>query len=269
MRNDWDFARQTWDINASNKEIIMKVQRPFLAIVALTVFVSMACKFFSGLQATATPAASPTPQATRTARPTETAQATEESIFFTEEFDTDPKWDLVIVADSPPTGQSKSDPESVVLDFSDSSMIFKIPESWLSVFYTYTEETYKDVRLDIEFDNRGVNSQQISMACRSDLGDKSYELEVGNDGKWVFKVNRRIVSNGGSVAIKTGKGINQYTMICKGNEISFFFNGVEPKGSPYTDTQTALGPGHIGLVVTSKRAVPVDIAINWYKISEP
>jgi hypothetical protein len=250
----------------------MKVQRPFLAVIALILFVSMACKTLLGPRGTATPEEepqSPTPQATRTARPTETAQATEGSPYFTEEFDTDPKWKLAVIPDNPTNGQPKSDPESVKIAFSDSHMVFNIPESWLSVFYTYTEETYKDVRLDIEFDNRGVNSQQISLVCRSDLNDKSYEVEVGNDGKWVFKVNRRIVSNGASTAIKTGKGINQYTMICKGNEITFLFNGVKPKGSPYVDTQVALGAGHVGLVVTSKKAVPVDVELDWYQISEP
>jgi hypothetical protein len=148
-------------------------------------------------------------------------------------------------------------------------MIFNLPEEWLSAFYMYTGETYKDVRLDIEFDNKGVNSQQISLVCRSDGGDKSYELEVGNDGKWVFKVNRRAVNNGASTAIKTGKGINHYTMFCIQNEISFLFNGVEPKGSPYVDTQAVLGAGNVGFVVTAKRAVPVNVEIDWFQVSEP
>lgn len=251
----------------------MKSQRPNLAVIALVLFASMACKALLGQPETAVPEEAPSnpttlPTATQTARATETAQP-EDSPYFTEEFDSDPHWNLAVIPDTPANGQPKSDPESVLINFSDSHAVFNIPEGWLSAFYIYTEESYTDVRLDIEFDNRGVNSQQISLVCRSDLDDKSYEVEVGNDGKWVFKVNRRIVANGGSTAIKTGKGINQYTMLCTGNEISFLFNGVEPKGSPYLDTHGALGAGNVGFVVTSKRAVPVNVEIDWFQISEP
>lgn len=249
----------------------MKTQRPILMIIILVLFVSMACKtLVSAPELTptlveATPVqASPVPQPEQ---PTETVKTV--SPYFTEEFDTDPQWDLAVIPDNPDGDIQKSDPESVTTSFSNSHMIFNIPEAWLSAFYMYTKETYDDIRLDMEFDNRGVNSQQISLVCRSDGGDKSYELEVGNDGKWVFKVNRRPVNNGASVAIKAGKGVNNYTMICKGNEISFLFNGVEPKGSPYIDTQAVLGAGNVGIVVTSKRAIPVNVEIDWFKISEP
>ncbi|MEK6751578.1 MAG: hypothetical protein AABZ00_04865 [Chloroflexota bacterium] len=254
----------------------MKVHRPILMLIALVLFVSLACTTLLGTPETET--STETNPFQVEALPTQTKQATEAvptetplppNPYFTEEFDTDPQWDLVIVPDNANNSQTQSDPKSVTTTFSDSRMIFHIPEDWLSAFYTYTEETYKDVRLDIEFDNQGVNSQQVSLVCRSDGDDKSYELEVGNDGKWVFKVNRRPVSNGASIAIKTGKGINQYTMFCIGNEISFLFNGVEPKGSPYVDRQAGLGAGNVGFVVTAKRAIPVDVQIDWFQVSEP
>lgn len=249
----------------------MKTNRPVLMIVTLILSVSLACNAVMGAPETPVPTAKESPmiqtEAPAKAISTETPTAVEDS-YFTEEFDADPKWDLAVIPDNPDSGE-KSDPESVTIAFSNSHMIFNIPEEWLSAFYMYTEETYKDVRLDIEFDNQGVNSQQISLVCRSDGGDKSYELEVGNDGKWVFKVNRRAVNNGASTAIKVGKGVNHYTMFCIGDEVSFLFNGVEPKGSPYADTQAGLGAGNVGFVVTAKRAVPVNVEIDWFKVSEP
>lgn len=259
----------------------MKAQRPILTIVALILFVSLACTTILGTPAPEAAAGveetnvappppvekSPTPkeQATEIV-PTDTPAA---SPYFTEEFDNNPaNWELVVVPDNPDPSK-KSDIESVTTAFSDGRMVFDIPEEWLSAFYTYTGETYKDVRLDIEFDNKGVNSNQVSLVCRSDGGDKSYELEVSNDGRWVFKVNRQIVNRGASDKIKVGKGINHYTMICVDNEISFFFNDVEPKGSPFVDNQNALGAGYVGLVVTAKGKIPVNVEIDWYKISEP
>jgi hypothetical protein len=252
----------------------MKTKKPILIIVSLVLFVSLACNAVMGAPETSLPQVEASPmiqkEPTTNAVPTATPAAT--AGYFTEEFNADPQWDLVVVADNPDNNQEgKSDPESVTTSFSNSHMIFNMPEDWLSAFYMYTEADYKDVRLDIEFDNQGVNSQQISLVCRSDGGDKSYEVEVGNDGKWVFKVNRRIVNNGGSLAIKTGKSINHYTMICVGNEITFLFNGEEPKGSPYIDTQSqsGLSAGDVGFIVTAKRAIPVNVLIDWFQVSEP
>ncbi len=254
----------------------MKVHRPILMLITLVLFVSLACTALLGTPETETPtetnpfqveALSTQKEQATEAAPTETPLPP--SPYFTEEFDTDPQWDLVVVPDKTDNNRNPSDPKSVTTTFSNSRMIFHMPENWLSAFYTYTKETYEDVRLDLEFENQGVNSQQISLVCRSDGGDNSYELEVGNDGKWVFKVNRRPVSNGASVAIKTGKSINHYTMFCIGDEISFSFNGVEPKGSPYVDRQARLGAGYVGLVITAKRAIPVDVQIDWFQISEP
>ena len=265
----------------------MKVQRPFLMIVALVLSVSLACSTVTG--GTSQPEAAegpdaaaadtnPSPQTPPEVLPSATrAQPTEvvptetplpPSPYFTEEFDVDPRWDLEVVKDETNAKQVDSDPESVTVKFSNSRMIFNIPEEWLSAFYTYTGETYEDVRLDIEVENRGVSSQQVSLVCRS-KGDKSYEVEVSSNGKWIFKLNRRQIINGASAAIKTGKETNQYTLICVDNEITFLFNGVEPKGSPFIDSQAVLGAGDVGFVVTSKRAIPVDVEVDWFKITEP
>jgi hypothetical protein len=252
----------------------MKTKNPILIIITFVLFISLACNTVMGTPETSAPEieASPVIQTEPPAEVAPTATPAATDGYFTEEFDADPHWDLAVIPDNPDNNQqAKSDPESVTTTFSDSHMIFNIPEEWLSAFYMYTDADYKDVRVDIEFENQGVSSQQVSLVCRSDGGDKSYEVEVGNDGKWVFKVNRRIVNNGASLAIKTGKSINHYTMICVGNEITFLFNGEEPKGSPYIDTQSqsGLSAGNVGFIVTAKRAVPVDVLIDWFQVSEP
>ncbi|HMZ06168.1 MAG TPA: hypothetical protein PK078_01010 [Anaerolineales bacterium] len=265
----------------------MKAQRPFVMIVALILLVSLACSTLTGgasqPEAVEEPDAAaadtnPSPQTPPEVLPSATPEQATEVVptdtpastgpYFTEEFDSDPQWDYIAVKDETNAKQVDSDPESVTTKFSNGRMIFNIPEEWLSAFYTYTGETYEDVRLDMEVENRGVSAQQVSLVCRSS-GDKSYEIEVSSNGKWIFKLNRRQVINGASTAIKTGKETNQYTLICKGNEVTFLFNGTEPKGSPFIDNQAALGAGNVGFVVTSKRAIPVDVEITWFKVSEP
>lgn len=251
----------------------MKINHPFPFVIVLLLVTSLACEAVSGAS---DPAETPTAKPSSTAQPSATKQAktdtptpTPISPYFTEEFNSDPNWNLNVVKDETAAKRVDSDPDSVTVRFSDSHMIFNIPESSLSAFYLYKKEAYGDVRLDMEVENRGVSSQLVSLVCRDNGKDKSYEIEVGSDGQWIFKVNQRKVSNGASTAIKVGNDTNVYTLICIGDEISFSFNGVEPKGSPYLDYRKALPDGNVGFVVTSKRAVPVDVAINWFKISQP
>lgn len=252
----------------------MKASYPFPFVIALMLTsTSLACNALFGAStsaetrtATAKPSPSAQPTATRDVR---TDTPTPVSPYFTEEFDSDPRWDVYVVKDETAAHRVDSDPDSVTIDLSDGYMTFNIPESSLSAFYLYRNETYGDVRLDMEVENRGVSSQLVSLVCRDDSNGKSYEIEAGSDGRWIFKVNQRMVSNGASTAINVGKATNVYTLICVGGEISFLFNGVEPKGSPYLDYRDALPDGNVGFVVTSRKAVPVDVAINWFKISQP
>ena len=58
-------------------------------------------------------------------------------------------------------------------------------------------------------------------------------------------------------------------MTCKGNQISFFINGKEQKGSPHTDRNYGFRKGSVGFSISSLRAVPVKIEVDYFEISEP
>ena len=249
----------------------MKTFRPFFFITILIVIVSLAC---GGSSTTTNPTLPPVPSSNENpateAPPLE--QATQEAPvssnepFFTEEFDSDPQWYYEVIL-----GNDKSDPESVSINFDNSLMIFEIPESQLYTYYVYEDYDYEDVKVSIKFENRGVNSQQVSLVCRA--GDDGwYEFAVGSDGLWdLFAVSGGYdrLTNGGSNDINQGKAVNEYSMICEGDQISFFINGVEPKGSPYTDREYGLRKGGVGFAISSLNAIPVNIEVDSFKISEP
>ncbi len=187
--------------------------------------------------------------------------------FFTEEFNSDPRWYYEVVK-----GMDSSDEDKAEYTFDAGRMIFTIEDPALYAYYIFEGDTYEDVRLDIRVENRGVNSQQVSLICRkSDEG--WYELAIQSDGTWVLYAVQddefNWVTNGGSTAIKQGKEVNEYTMICKGNEISFFFNGVEHKLSPFKERTYAFRRGNVGFAVSSLWATPVKIEVDWFKVSEP
>jgi uncharacterized protein YneR len=150
-------------------------------------------------------------------------------------------------------------------------MVFEIPESFLYAYYIYEGHEYEDVRVEIKVENRGVNTQQVSLVCR--VGDDGwYEWAIQSDGLWyLYAVAGGFtrLTNGGSNDINQGKDVNEYAMECKGDEISFFINGEEQRGSPYIDREYGLNSGTVGFSISSLRAVPVKIEVDRFTISEP
>ena len=187
--------------------------------------------------------------------------------YFAEEFDRDPQWYYEVIK-----GNSNSDAAKATYKFDFGRMIFDILDPGLYAYYVYDGMVYENTRTDIYLENRGVNSQQVSLVCRMSDSEGWYEFAVQSDGLWeLYAVSNgyNLMANGASKFVKQGKEVNQYTFICDGNKLSFFINGVEPKGSPYIDRKYALRRGNVGFSVSSLRATPVKVEIDWFQISEP
>jgi hypothetical protein len=255
----------------------MKVFRPFTFIAVLILVVSLACGIDFGDEPTAAPQPQqqqqqqeqpqqPQQQEQPTQEQQQQPQQSSSGPFFTEEFDSDPQWYYEVIQDS-----QDSDPDSVSIEFDDSLMIFEIPEPFLYAYYIYEGYSYDNVRVDIKVENRGVNSQQVSLVCRVSE-DGWYEFAVQSDGLWfLYAVSGGYdrLTNGGSNDINQGKAVNEYSLVCNDDEISFFINGEEPKGSPYRESEYSLREGGVGFSISALRAVPVKIEVDYVKISEP
>lgn len=151
---------------------------------------------------------------------------------------------------------------SVQIDYSD-----------IYVYFLYDPYIYYNTITTLDFNNRGVNSQNIGLVCRaSDEG--WYEFSVGNDGLWYLYAytpdgGYKSIANGGSNKIHMGKDENQYSLICQDNVIRMFINGTEVTGSPVKDTTYFFQDGQVGFTVSSLGVYPVKVSINWFDISEP
>lgn len=266
----------------------MKHLRPVFFFTAFILLVGMACAAVTGgdntpptqaqpptqepvqLLPTATePAPEPTePPATEAPPPTEEAPVASE--FFTEEFDQDPgsNWSMDIIG---PGAEDHAD--EVKTEFSNSGLRVELPEDNLYFYYTYLGYTYEDVRIDLRAENRGVNFNNVSLFCRaSDEG--WYEWSVRSDGLWdLWAVTDKYnhIFNGGTNALKQGKEVNEYAMVCKGDKISLFVNGQEIKGSPFTESRYGLRDGTVGFNISSlnRKIKPVIVEVDWFKVSEP
>ncbi|GAB4463072.1 MAG: hypothetical protein Kow0070_22990 [Anaerolineales bacterium] len=264
----------------------MRSLRPLFLFVSFVLVVGLACSFGSGSAPAPTqqqqpqpPTQAPVPTQPSAIQPTDTSAPTEppaptnteepaRSKFFTEEFDQDPGSDWVVDIIGPGAEANK---DSVKTEFANSRMRIELPKQDLYFYYTFNGFSYDNVRLDLRADNRGVNTNNVSLVCRVS-SDGWYEWSVGSGGDWyLYAVTNQynLLTNGGTTFLKQGKEVNEYTMICKDKTISMFVNGKEIKQSPFTDNRYGLRDGSVGFNISSLSVTPVIVEVDWFKISEP
>lgn len=251
----------------------MKALRPLFFIVAFTLMVGMACAAVSGgtqpTEEQPTEEEQPTAEDQGDATDTPEAESSSGDLFFTEEFDQDPgsDWEFFVL------GSGATDyKDTVKTEVSDSNMRFELPQKNLYVYYIYNGNSYDDVQVELRADNRGVNTNNVSLVCRFN-DDGWYEWSVGSGGDWylyaVSDDEYNLITNGGTLFLKQGKEVNEYKMVCEGNTISVFVNGNEIKNSPFTDKKYNLRAGSVGFNISSLSVTPVIVEVDWFKVSEP
>lgn len=262
----------------------MRNFRPLFFFAAFVLLVGLACSALSGggdtpsqpqpqepVQiVTEEPAPAPTESAPEPTEPPapEPTEAPAASKFFTEEFDQDPgaNWTMDVIGPG-----AEANAASVKTEFTNGRMRVELPKNDLYFYYTFGGYTYDNVRLDLRADNRGVNTNNVSLFCR--LSDDGwYEWSVGSGGDWyLYAVTTKynLITNGGTTFLKQGKEVNEYSMVCKDKTISMFVNGQEIKQSPITDNQYGLREGSVGFNISSLNVTPVIVEVDWFKISEP
>ena len=263
----------------------MKPLRPLFFFVSILLVVGLACSFGANNtpptqvvqptqpppQPTAVPPTEAAPEPTVPA-PTEPPVAQSEQ-FFTEEFD-DPlsnDWSVLTV-----TGSDAADPDKVTVEAQDGRLVWDFESERVYYYLFYEPFTYEDVQVELRADNRGRNSNTISLICRYDPDVGWYEFNIANDGLYDIlygevdsngEIAYNLIANGGSLAIKQGKEVNEYSISCKGDELSLTINGDEVK--TITERNYALREGQVGMSVSSFDVLPILIEMDWITISEP
>jgi hypothetical protein len=152
-----------------------------------------------------------------------------------------------------------------------SPFIDKLP--W--VYWIDTSSTYTDVQVDAVVTNNGNNANGVSLICQySDAG--WYEFSVSNAGLYtIYAYDPSLpplqahvaLATGGAAPIRTVKGKNTYTAICKGNELSLLINDTPVHA--LTDRLYNFTEGNIGIAVSSPLKLPVDVQFESVSVSIP
>lgn len=182
---------------------------------------------------------------------------------------------IQLTSPNSPASLASSDPSGMSLSTSNGNLVFDIESKGIWVYVTYNAQTFEDARVEVVADNRGVNSNSVSLICRySDEG--WYEFNVANSGLYNIlygqitqdqKFSYVKLADGGSNRIKQGKDVNTYTIICNKRALSLYINGFEVRR--YDDNKYVLRDGKVGVGVSSFKDLPVKVEVQSITVSKP
>jgi len=249
---------------------------PFFFVAVLVLMVGLACglDLGSGETEEPAPAIQPTPlnppQQPQT-QPTQVpfTPVPPASRFFTENFNASvSNWETFV---------TRGELNQLNASVEGGYYVFELLERQVWGYALYTPETYDDVRLDVIADNRGVNDNNVSLVCRYSEDEGWYEANIANNGKyWIYygkwDNNRKtasyaVVADGGSNAIRQGKDVNTYSLVCKGRTLTLLINDKQVR--VVDDNQWVLRDGLVGVGVSSFTQLPVRVEFDSVEISEP
>ncbi|HET9911440.1 MAG TPA: hypothetical protein VFQ13_06080 [Anaerolineales bacterium] len=265
----------------------MKNLRPLLFFLSLLLIVGLACSFGNG----GTPEAPPTqqpinidePTAEPISEPTEVPAteapteppAPEAQQFFTEEFDNPLSSDWASRIDFAHPNITESDKVTVETD--DGKLVWDFGNKYVYYYLFYGAYEYEDVVVEVQAENRGKNKNSVSLICRYDPEVGWYEFNIANSGLYDIsfvkildngRVQYNRVANGGSTHIKAGLAANEYYAKCQGNELTLKINGqkvINIEDKKYGE----LSKGQVGVSVSSFDVLPIEVEMDWFKVSEP
>lgn len=267
--------------------------RRVLFLFVIIALVSMACSFSIGNLPEPTETPEPTEAPTNTPEPTETPEPTPEPTAIIEPLPTMPlpteepveEEEVSEVFESEPFfieefdygGDSWSyflmsgEDRDLDLYTENGRLIAELNDQNVFAYITYDEYIYTDVGVEALLENRGVNTNNVSLICRYSEDEGWYEFNIGSDGLYnILRWDERdfeykLLASGGSNAIRMGKDVNLYTITCEDDVLSLWINGVFTKEV----RDRSLREGQVGVSVASFNVFPVIVEFESVEIFYP
>jgi hypothetical protein len=272
----------------------MRSRKPQLfriAILAIVGIFILGCGFSFGTQPTEVPTTAPEP--TQPPPPTEAPVIPTDTAVPTVPLPTNPPPEDVQVIPTESLEAPDFYTEEFDGDLSNFEYFFMHGDEDLGNFYTdrgklkfflngkeiyaylmYSPYYYDNVMLTVQAENRGYNDNNVSLICRYDYERGFYEFSIANNGLyWIYYYDilnsggYKLITNGGSTSIRTGKEVNEYTIVCNEKTLVLYINGVETKR--LQETNYVLKEGMVGVGVSSFDVFPIEVDFEYMTIDYP
>jgi hypothetical protein len=211
------------------------------------------------------PTATTNPIPTNTTAPTTEEVVDEPPAYFTEEFDGDlSSWTYFMM---------HGDENNMDLYTDQGNLVFDLRGEEQYVYLLYDEYYYSEVMIEALAENRGKNTNNVSLICNYTDQYGWYEFSVSNGGMWVIWAYSEIdggyavLDSGGSTHVNMGKDSNYYTAVCVGNQLQLYINGYET--ASITDNRYNLSEGQVGVGVSSFDVTPIRVDFDYFAIMYP
>jgi hypothetical protein len=208
--------------------------------------------------------AQPPTQVVVTQEPVETEEpvGNEAPAYFTEEFNGDmDNWSYFLMNGNEMDMDLYADEDSLVFDLRGNNQY---------VYVIYDPYYYSDVFIEISAENKGKNTNNVSLICNYSDEYGWYEFNITNGGLYNILVYDEIdgeyvtLASGGSVHVKTGRNTNIYSATCYGNQLALYINGFLE--TEHFDNIYNLKEGQVGVSVSSFDVLPILVEIDYFDI---
>jgi len=205
---------------------------------------------------------------TDTPSPTDTPTPPPPERYFTEEFDTAPiHWSTLYAS---------GDSSRVEILNENSLLTFELysPITWIYTIYTAFE--YESAHIETHVESRGSDSKAMGLICHYNEQNGWYEFNISNDGnysvlhgQWLAEGVARYtpILSDTSEQIEKGNATNEIGLDCYENIMQLYINGKVIRS--LNVEHIGLTGGKVGLALASFEEVPVILAFDWVKVSEP
>jgi hypothetical protein len=228
--------------------------------------------------ATATPALLPSPISTLpptpipvtdtpTPTPTLAPSPTPFPRFFINEFDS-PLVDWAILqAGNDFVPNVKTENSSLLLQMDS-------PYSWS--YAVYGAQTYANVRIDAQFENRAGSPSSIGLLCRYSKENGWFEYNVSTDGTYNLLYGSWLdtgiadylpITDGSSNLIQPSGAPQQIGLLCSETAVTLLINETIIRNVDVARYE--LTEGNVGITASSYENTPILAAITWVMVSEP
>jgi len=188
--------------------------------------------------------------------------------FFTEEFDSAPAhWSTLYAS---------GDASRIETLNQDGKLTFELYSSNAWLYAIYGAQEYDAVHIEASIESIGSNTNYMGLICNYQEQNGWFEFNISSDGSYTVLYGQWLgegvasympVADGGSEYINVGNTTNEMGLDCLGDSLQLYINGKLFRNIDVSRFE--LDRGKVGLAVASFEEVPVILAFDWVKVSEP